>query len=180
MTKMLLQQKLASATPSTANPTNSTSTKNNINNTANNSNNNSNGTDDPTNNTPTVTDVDTPPTQEKTSSSFSSSDSVVAKGVFGAFLRMTGFADTTPGFEDFQEGSVECALLAPRFSDYDTLTETMKYLLPHGVLQPSPMVSDMLESWVHQWCDNGSTTWSCMSCGRTCTSITNDCFCSLL
>jgi hypothetical protein len=86
------------------------------------------------------------------------------KGMFGALLKLTGFADTTPGHEDFQAGSVEYALLAPRFSPYETLEETMKLLLPRGQVFPSTAVHDVLDGWleelapvVRQWLDAVTT-----------------------
>jgi hypothetical protein len=74
----------------------------------------------------------------------------VDKGIFGAFLRMTGFADTTPGHEDFQAGSMEYALLAPRLTPYETLPETMKFLVARGQLQPSVAVSELFDAWIEE------------------------------
>ena len=68
-------------------------------------------------------------------------------------MRLTGFSDTTPGHVDFEAGSIEHALLAPRqtannSSSSEKLTDIMKFLLPHAQLLPHPVVGDILDSWI--------------------------------
>ena len=68
------------------------------------------------------------------------------KGVIGGILKVLGVADTTPGYEDFHQGSIEFKLLRPRTSHYETMTGLHMMLLSTQSLQH---IESMITEWAN-------------------------------
>ena len=71
----------------------------------------------------------------------------IKKGIVGGLLKVLGVADTTPGYEDFQQGSLEFQLLRPRQSSYETMTAL------HMLLYSSQSLSNIhsyISDWAHE------------------------------
>jgi hypothetical protein len=63
-------------------------------------------------------------------------------------LAFAGVADETPGFEEFQEGSLEFLLLEPRPSPFDSLDLLQKVILPEKEVET---IQPFIEEWKREF-----------------------------
>jgi hypothetical protein len=87
-----------------------------------------------------------------------SSSSQIKSQFMKNFLTVVGFADETPGFEEFQAGSIELFLLEPRDSSFESLDMFHKLLYSDKEIEP---VIPFVEEWkiellpiLSTWCEN--------------------------
>jgi hypothetical protein len=75
-----------------------------------------------------------------------SKNSAVGKGILGGILKAIG-ADTTPGYESFQHGSIEFKLLRPRLNHYETMSGLHMMLMS---TESIANIDSMITDWAHE------------------------------
>lgn len=70
----------------------------------------------------------------------------VGKGMLGGILKAIG-VDTTPGYEDFHQGSIEFKLLRPRLNHYETMNSLHMMLMS---TQSIANIDQLMNDWAHE------------------------------